>query len=144
MSVDTIAKHAFRYAESLLYSYPYHKKEIGRLRQEILHPYDEDIDDPTVVKGKNSVRSPGDPTGNVSLRLASHAKLVHMERCHDAINQVYDKLPDPKRELIQVKYWTQPQKLTTIGICEEIGISERTYHRWRKQIIHDIVSILGL
>lgn len=142
--IDTVEKHAFRYAESLLYAYPYHKKEIERLRQEILYPHDDEPDDPTVVKGKNSVRVPGDPTGSVSIRLASHAKLVHMERSHDAINQVYDKLPEPKRELVRLKYWTKPQRLTTIGICEEIGISERTYHRWRKSIIKDITEILGL
>lgn len=141
--IDTLEKNAFRYVESLLYSYPYLEREIKRLRLEILYPYEERAEEVN-EKGKNSVRQPGDPTANKAIKLATHSKLVHMERSLDAIKQVYDKLPDPKRELIRVKYWTQPQRLTTVGICEEVGISERTYHRWRKEIIQDIAEILGL
>src|SRR5690554_519104 len=78
-------KDAFRHVEAELYAYPYRKKEITRLREEILAPYDDKPDDPTVVKGKNSVRQPGDPTGNMAISLAGHAKLLHLERVSDAI-----------------------------------------------------------
>lgn len=138
-----IQKDAFRHVEAELYAYPYRKKEIARLREEILAPFDEDPSDPTIVKGKNSVRQPGDPTGKTAVRLASHSKLLHMERVSDAIEEVYNQLPEEKRELIRVKYWTHPQRLTTIGICEKLGISERTYRRWRAQILSEIAEILG-
>lgn len=143
MSIDTLQKNAFRHVEAELFAYPYRKKEIARLREEILAPFDENPDDPTIVKGKNSVRMPGDPTGKKAVTLASHAKLVHLERVTDAIEEVYNRLPDEKRELIQLKYWTQPQTLTTIGICEKLGISERTYRRWRKQFVLEVAEILG-
>lgn len=141
--IVTTHKDAFRHVEAELYAYPFRKKEIARLRDEILAPYNDEPDDKTVVKGKNSVRMPGDPTGRQAVILASHSKLLHLERVSDAIEEVYNRLPDVKRELIQVKYWTKPQRLTTIGICEKLGISERTYRRWRADILRDVAEILG-
>lgn len=139
----TTQKDAFRHVEAELYAYPFRKKEIERLRDEILTPFKEEPDDKTVVKGRNSVRMPGDPTGRKALTLASHSKLLHLERVTDAIEEVYYRLPDVKQELIQIKYWTKPHQLTTVGICENLGISERTYRRWRTNIVSDIAEILG-
>ena len=142
--IDTkIQRDVFRHVEAELYAYPFRKREIARLREEILAPYDDKPDDPTVVKGKNSVRQPGDPTAKTAIQLAGHAKLLHIERVTDAIEEVYNRLPEPKKEFVRVKYWTQPQRLTAIGICEHLGISDRTYSRWRRQIVHDVSEILG-
>ena len=134
-----IRKDIFRHVEAELYAYPYRKREIERIRLEIMS----DSKEPFVVGGKNSVRQPGDPTGKVAIKLASSARLMYLERVTDAIEQVYNSLPEPKQELICVKYWTHPQRLTTLGICEKIGISERTYQRWRNQIVWEIAEILG-
>lgn len=133
-----IQKDVFRHVESLLYRYPQIKKEISRLRESLLYPYQ---DDENVGGGKSNI--PGDPTSSTAIKLAEHAKLVHLERVRDAIEQVYNVLPEPKQELIRVKYWTSPQRLTTIGICDEIGISESTFRRWRKQTLQDIAELLG-
>lgn len=139
----SIRRDVFRHVEAELYAYPYRKREIERLREEILNPYDDDPEDKTIVKGKNSVRMPGDPTGRKAIGLASHAKLLHMERVADAIEEVYERLPEVKKEFIRVKYWTIPQRLTTIGICEKLGISDRTFSRWRGQFVSAIAEILG-
>lgn len=136
-------KDAFRHVEAELFAYPFRKKEIARLREEILNPFDEEPDDKTVVKGKNSVRIPEDPTGRQALKLVSHTRLMHLERVSDAIEEVYHRLSDQQRKMVELKYWTQPQRLTTIGICELVGISDRTYSRWRRQIVHGIAEILG-
>lgn len=141
--MNAVRKGVFQHVESELYAYPYRQREILRLRQEILYPYDEEVNDPSVVKGKNSVRQPGDPTGRQAIILASNAKLHNLERVADAIDQVYSKLPVTKQEFIRVKYWTNPQRLTTVGICEKLGISDRTFSRWRKQIVNEIAGILG-
>lgn len=143
MNETKIQKDVFRHVEAELYAYPYRKREIARLRDEILVPFDDKPDDPTVVKGKNSVRQPGDPTGRMATTLAGHAKLMHLERVADAIDEAYNRLPEVKRELIRLKYWTRPQRLTTIGICAELGISESTYLRWRKQFVKRIADTLG-
>lgn len=138
-----IKRDVFRHVEAELYAYPFRKKEIARLREEILVPHNKHSEDTAIVKGKNSVKKYGDPTAKTAVALASHAKLMHLERVVDAIDEVYNRLPEPKQELIRVKYWTSPQRLTTIGICEELGISERTFRRWRTQIVEEVAEILG-
>lgn len=130
----------FRYAESLLYSFPYMQKEAARLREEILHPFKPTDDN--VGGGKGNL--PGDPTGRMGVALATHAKLLHLERCMDAIRMIYDQLPEPKKEFVRVTYWTSPQRYTKVGICEELGISDRTYSRWRRQIVKELIEVLGL
>lgn len=142
-SAVKIQKDVFRHVEAELYAYPYRKKEIERLRLEILYPYDEDPDDPTVEKGRNSVRKLGDPTAKAGIRLAANARLLHLERVADAIEEVYNRSLPEVRELIQLKYWSQPQRLTTIGICEKIGISESTFRRRRRQFVSEVAEILG-
>jgi RinA family phage transcriptional activator len=139
----TILKDVYRHVEAELYAYPYRKREIRQLREELLNPFDERPEDTMIVKGKNSVRSPGDPTGRTAIMLASHAKLLHLERVCAAIERVYGRLPEPKQEFVKVKYWTSPQRLTTVGICEKLGISDRTYSRWRRQLVSEIAEILG-
>lgn len=138
-----LQRGVFQHVEAELYAYPYRKREITRLREEILTPYDEEINDPGIVKGANSVRMPGDPTGKKAVDLASSAKLHNLERIADAIDEVFNKLPQFKQEFIRVKYWTTPQRLTTVGICEKLGISDRTFSRWRGQFVHDVAEILG-
>lgn len=134
-----VKRDIFRHVEAELYAYPYRKKEIARLREEILHPYKPE-DEQNI---KNMYNKIGDPTAKKAIALVSHARLHYLERVVDAIEEVYNRLPEPKQELIRVKYWTQPQRITTVGICEEIGISERTYRRWRMQVITEIAEILG-
>lgn len=136
-------KDAFRHVEAELYAHPFRKKEIARLREEVLTPFDEEINDPTVVKGKNSARMPGDPTGRKAISLASHTRLMHLERVTDAIEEVYNRLTDQQRKMVELKYWTRPQRLTTVGICVQVKISDRTYSRWRRKIVHGIAEILG-
>lgn len=136
---NKIKRDVFRHVEAELYAYPFRKKEIARLREEILHPHKPE-DEQNIKSMGNKI---GDPTAKKAIALAGHAKLLHLERVADAIEEVYNRLPEPKQELIRVKYWTSPQRLTTVGICDELGISERTFRRWRVQIITDIAEILG-
>lgn len=134
-----IRRDVFRHVEAELYAYPFRKKEIARLREEILYPHQPE-DEQNVKSMGNKI---GDPTAKKAIALATHTRLMHLERMVDAIEQVYNRLPEPKRELVKVKYWTSPQRLTTIGICETLGISERTFRRWRIQIVGEIAEILG-
>lgn len=134
-----VKRDIFRHVEAELYAYPYRKKEIARLREEILHPYKPE-DEQNI---KNMYNKIGDPTAKKAIALVSHARLHYLERVVDAIEEVYNRLPEPKREFVKVKFWTQPQRLTAVGICQKLGISDRTYSRWRSQIVSDIAEILG-
>lgn len=136
-----LRKGVFQHVEAELYAYPFRKREIARLREEIMHPYDEEINDPGVVKGKNSVRQPGDPTGRKAVALAS--KLHNVERITDAIDYAYGKLNEQQREFVKLKYWTQPQQLTATGIALQLGVEDRTCRRWRSRFVQDIADFLG-
>ncbi|MEX2461297.1 MAG: transcriptional regulator [Paenibacillaceae bacterium] len=135
----TLRKGVFQHVEAEIFAYPYRKREIARLREELLTPYQ--VVDSNVGGGKGNL--PGDPTGKKAITLASNAKLHNLERVADAIDEVYNRLPAVKQEFIRVKYWTTPQRLTTIGICENLGISDRTFRRWRQQFIVAVAEILG-
>lgn len=135
----TISKGVFRHVEAELFAYPYRKREIIRLREDILVPYQPT--DENIGGGKSNM--PGDPTGKKAIALAANAKLHNLERISDAIDEVFNKLPQVKQEFIRVKYWTTPQRLTTIGICVKLGISDRTFSRWRSQFVRDVAEILG-
>lgn len=139
MNEVSIQKDAFRHVEAELYAYPYRKREIQRLREEILNPHKPEEEN--AGGGKSNL--PGDPTAKTAMALATHSKLMHLERVSDAIEEVYNRLPEVKQELIRVKYWTKPQRLTNVGICEELGISESTFRRWRRKFVNDVAEILG-
>src|SRR5690242_2916652 len=107
--VNLISNGAFRHVEAELYAYPDTKKEIETIRLNILHPYDEKPDDPTIVKGKNSVRIPGDPTSQTATLLATNRKLEQLERIADVISNTFDNLPAEKKRMMKLRYWTRPQ-----------------------------------
>lgn len=137
-----ISKGAFRHVESELYAYPDTKNEIGRIRLEIQHPY-ERAEDVNIVKGKNSVKQPGDPTGRTATALATNRKLEQLERIVEVIDSVVDKLPDEKKELMRLWYWSQPRTLTWDGVALKLGVSRITAIRWRDGIVRIIAKEMG-
>ncbi|GIQ69272.1 transcriptional regulator [Xylanibacillus composti] len=140
MNETKLHKDVFRHVEAELYAYPLREREMTRLREEILTPFHEESRDLSSTKAG---RLPGDPTGQMAVRLAGHAKLMHMERVSSVIEQVYNQLPEVKQEFVRVKYWTSPQRLTAIGVCQKLHISERTYSRWRRQFVQEVAEMLG-
>ncbi|GAA0444787.1 MAG: hypothetical protein ACQEWU_16190 [Bacillota bacterium] len=60
----------------------------------------------------------------------------------EAIYQVYNALQDNYKELSRVKYWSN-KRLTWDGIALELKVSKRQAMRWRDEIIHATVEVLG-
>lgn len=129
--------------ESELFAYPDTKREIDYIRAEILHPFEENPDDPTIVKGKNSVRVPGDPTGMTATLLVTNRKLEQMERVVNVIDTILDRLPESKKRMMKLRYWTNPQTLTWDGIALKLGVSRITAIRWRNDIVYLIAEKMG-
>lgn len=136
-------KITFKKTESEWYNYYHTLKEIARLREEIANPFEEEPDDPTVVKGVNSVREPGDPTGKMATRVMTHKQLNYLTQIVDAIEQVYNSLPDDYKELVRLKYWSKSKKLTWDGIAMSLEIGRATAIRRRNDIIQATVEVLG-
>jgi RinA family phage transcriptional activator len=144
MTTTRIKKATFKHIESELYSYKDTLNEIRNIRQYILSgANDDDREEINIVKGANSVREPGDPTGRVATRLVSHKKLNRLEEITNAIEKVYTNLPDTHQELIKLKYWTKPQTLTWDGIAEELSVGRATAFRWRDEIIYALAEVIG-
>ena len=135
-------KITFKQVESEWYDYHNTLKEISRLRESIMNPFDEEPDTNT-GGGSNSVRNPGDPTGSIATRLTRNKQLNHLNDIVDAIDQVYNALPDDYKQLVRLKYWSRNRQLTWDGIALELNVSKRQAMRWRNEIIQATVEVLG-
>lgn len=139
MSAQTkIRKGTFQHIESELFAYHETRQAIVRLKNEILYgkPQFENT-------GGGRSNLPGDPTGTTATLLVTHRRLEEMQKMVQAIEAVYERLPDQKKELVVVRYWTRPQTLTWDGIALQLHVSRRTAMNWRDEIVYAIAEKLG-
>lgn len=134
-----IRKGTFQHIESELSAYHETKREIERIREDIL--YGVYGGDENVGGGRSNL--PGDPTGKKGTRLASDKRLRHLETVVEAIESVMEQLPEKKRELVRLKYWTKSQAYTWDGIALKLDISRRQAIRWRDEVIYAIAAKIG-
>lgn len=135
-------KLAFKKAESEWYNYHHTLREIAKLREEIMNPFDEEPDTNT-GGGSNSVRIPGDPTGRMATRIMTSKQLNYLTEIIEAIERVHNALPDNYKKLVRIKYWNKSNKMTWDGISLELNVSKRQAMRWRDEIIQATVEVLG-
>lgn len=139
MTAETkIRKGTFKHVESELYAYHETRKEIVRLKNEILHA----SPPPDSVGGSRGNLS-GDPTGRTATLLVTHRKIEQLERIVEAIESVVERLPEKKRQLVELKYWTRPQTLTWDGIAMRLDVSRRTALHWREEIVYAVAEKIG-
>ncbi len=138
---SALKKSIFKHMEAELYAYPETKKEICRLREDILLGT-ADVGE-NVGQGANSVRIPSKPTERIAIRLTSNRRLRNLEEMVEAIDTVYTQCDEDRKELIRLKYWTRPQTKTWEGIAQELKIGRATAFRWRKEIVQSVGEILG-
>lgn len=134
-----VRKSTFKHVEAEIFAYHDTRKEIIRLRNEIM--YGRRDPDENVGGGRASL--PGDPTGNAGTRLASSKQLNHLETTVDAIESVYHRLPEDKKRLVNLYYWTRPQLLSWDGIAQKLHVSRKTAFNWRDEIIWAVTEQLG-
>lgn len=132
-------KNVVRYVEHNLHYYHEYLRDIERLRKDIL--YGRDNNDENVGGGRGNL--PSSPTERAAIELVTHRRLEKLERVTHAIKTVYEALPDEKRKLIKLKYWTRPQRYTWDGIAEQLCVTRITCLRWRNEIVYAIAELLG-
>lgn len=135
-----LRRGTFQHVESEIYAYHDTKKEILRLKNEILHGQGPN-DDENVGGGRSNL--PGDPTGRTAVLLTSHKKLEQLQAITEAVESVYAELPPEKQKLVQVRYWTRPQLLTWDGVAKECYVSRRTAINWRDEIVQSVAVKIG-
>ncbi|UOQ47774.1 transcriptional regulator [Gracilibacillus caseinilyticus] len=101
-----ITKTTFKKVESEWFNYYKTLREIKLLEESILHPFDEDPADPTILKGVNSVRIPGNPTERTATRLTTHKQLNYLREIKNAIEMVFNSLPLEYKHFVRCKYWS--------------------------------------
>lgn len=139
MSLPKIRKGTFQHVESELYAYHETRKEIVRLKNEIL--YSTTSTDENVGGGRGNL--PGDPTSRTAILLTSHKKVEQLQNIVDAIESIVDRLTDDRKKLVRMRYWDKPQRLTWDGIAAELHVSRRTAMNWRDEIIRAIAEKIG-
>ena len=132
-----IKRANFRMIEAELYCYHESKKQLELLREEIIE---------STPTQEVSVKSgPGDITQSKAIKLVNNREIIEMERRIKAIDKAIEVLKtssEPRKyELMKMKYFEW--KYTDIGISMELSISERTFYRWRREIIELIANFLG-
>lgn len=136
--MNKLRKPVFKLVEAELYQYRETKKEIERVRQQIMYgsPQDENT-------GGGRGNLPTDPTGSVATALVINKRLQNMESVVHAIETVYEKSDEHHKRLIELKYWTNPQTLTWEGIAQKLYVGRMTAFRWRNEIIYSIAELMG-
>ncbi|WP_096224884.1 transcriptional regulator [Geobacillus sp. FJAT-46040] len=133
-------KNVVRYVEHNLYYYHEYIREIQRLRNDILYGVKITTDE-NIGGGRSNL--PSSPTERRTIELLTHRRLDTLERVTDAIKTVYEALPEEKKKLVRLKYWTRPQRYTWDGIAEQLHVSRITCLRWRAEIVYAIAEMLG-
>lgn len=132
-----IKRANFRMIEAELYCYEESKEQLELLRKEIIES--------TPSQEINVKTGPGDPTQTKVIKLLNSREIIEMERRLKAIDKAIEILKtsnEPKKyKLLHMKYFER--RYTDVGICMELGISERTFYRWRREIIELIANFLG-
>ncbi|WP_182200106.1 transcriptional regulator [Paraliobacillus salinarum] len=136
-----VKKTTFKHIEAEWYNYHATLKEIANLREEIMYPMQEH-EDINIVKGSNSVRQPGDPTQRIATRLTTNKRIKYLQEMVEAVETVYNALPDEYKNLVRIKYWSK-SRLTWEGVALELNVSKRQAMRWRDGIIQATAEVIG-
>lgn len=126
----------FKLIELELYCYHENKEELEHVRESIIEGSSQ---------GEGEIRGShiGDTTGSKAIKLVSSKELLELERRSRAIEESINIIKqDPhKYELLKMKYFDK--KYTDRWIWRELNISDRTFYRWRRELIELIGSRLG-
>jgi RinA family phage transcriptional activator len=132
-----LKRATYRYIEAEIYDYPSTVEEITRLRQEIIEGGSPDDTQTRVQSNRLS-----DPTADRATRLVMDKRLRRLEEVRNAIDRVYQNLDPDRKRLVEMKYWEK--RLTHTGIAEDLHISERTFYRWKDDVVKAVALELGL
>lgn len=130
-----IDKKVYKYIDYELQHYEENKKELERLREEILDAR------PVPADGQPRGNSTGNPTERKAMELISSTALLKIESTIKAIEKVYEQLADDYKMFF---YWNYKRNAGIVKTCQEVNIAEKTYYRWRDSIVYNVGMELGL
>lgn len=138
MIQDKIRPAAFKHIEAELYAFNDTKKEVRRLREEII--FGETNDDENVGGGRSS--EPGRPTERIATRLTTNRRLRNLEEIEQAIESALNQVPGECQKTIKLKYWSN-KRLSWEAIGEKVPCHRTTAIRYRRNFIELVAEKIG-
>lgn len=134
--MTAIPRNAYRYIEAELYDYP--------IRRKVLEAYKRDIIEGTPSGDESGVRGSGGGSVVESkvLMLLSDREVQRLERSIAAIEDTLATLNPDQREMVKLKYFANTH--THQGVMLVMHLPERTYHRYKDDIIRKFAIRYGL
>ena len=133
-----MTKSIENFIEGELYAYHDNLKEIELRREEIMEG------SPGPPDGMPRGNSTSNPTESKAMRLMSSRSILCVEKRLEAIKKVLDRYEDNEsmKRLIELRYFKREH--TPFGIMKVLHISQKTFYRWRRELLEEIASELGL
>lgn len=132
----------FRYIESEIYNLEATKKDIKKLRLEILNPTKQ-VDD-NIVYGPLQKGEPTRTTEVMATRLMTNKMLRNQEEMVQAIESTYSKLPEEYKQVIRLKYWNPNKNMKMEHIAEECFMHRNTAGKIRKNFVRAVALEVGM
>lgn len=132
----------FRYIESEIYNLEATKKDIKKLRLEILNPTKQ-VDD-NIVYGPLQKGEPTRATEVMATRLMTNKMLRNQEEMVQAIESTYSKLPEEYKRVIRLKYWNPNKNMKMEHIAEECFMHRNTAGKIRKNFVRAVALEVGM
>lgn len=132
----------FRYIESEIYNLESTKKDIKKLRLEILNPTKQ-VDD-NIVYGPLQKGEPTRATEVMATRLMTNKMLRNQEEMVQAIESIYSKLPEEYKQVIRLKYWNPNKNMKMEHIAEECFMHRNTAGKIRKNFVRAVALEVGM
>jgi RinA family phage transcriptional activator len=142
MIAEKLKPATFKHIEAELYGYNDTKREIMKRREELMYPFNEDPEDMSIVKGANSVRTPGRPTERIVTRLTMDKRLRNFEEITEAIESAYKEISEDHRRVVKTKYWSG-RNLTWEGIASECNMHRNTAKKYQKEFVMLVAEKVG-
>jgi RinA family phage transcriptional activator len=128
----------FKHIESEIYSYSDTKKEIDRLRKEIM--FGNSSNDENI--GGNRSLEPGRPTERIATRLLTHKRLRNMEEIVEAIDYSVNALTDEHRNLVRLKYWSR-KRLSWDDLAIQLNMHRNTAMKLNRDVVYLVAEKIG-
>ncbi|GLY11394.1 hypothetical protein [Bacillus badius] len=139
MGAIKLTKPTFKHIEAEWFAYHDTVTEIKRIREHIM--FCTDNEDENVGGGRSSL--PSAPTETIAIRLTMNKKLKYLEEIAEAIEKVFNALPDDYKKLVRLRYWSAKKDYTWDGLAKKLNVGRRTAIRWRDEIMQATGEVLG-
>ncbi|MDN7234164.1 transcriptional regulator [Staphylococcus haemolyticus] len=136
----TLRRSTQIYLESELSNYKYIDKDIARVREEVLNPWQ-----PTDTNvGGEHVHSNISVTEIKATRVVNDRRLSQLARMKSAIEVVYHSSTPEVQKLMELYYFKKPRTLNLTGVAQEICVSKSTAYDLRKDLLTRLADELGI